>query len=83
MKCGVPVIVGNRTSLPEVVGEAALLVDPFDVDGITASLARMINDSALRSSLRAAGLERAKLFDWRETARQTLAVYERAVVQPR
>ena len=45
MKCGAPVIVGNRTSLPEVVGDAALMVDPFDVEAIGAAIKRLINDS--------------------------------------
>ena len=83
MKCGAPVIVGNRTSLPEVVDDAAVLVDPFDVGDIAAGLAKVINDSSLRASLRLKGLERAKAFDWRETARQTLAVYEKAAVHRR
>ena len=78
MKCGTAVIVGNRTSLPEVVGDAGLLVDPFDVDGIAAAIETLITDSDFRSKLRVKGLERARLFDWRETARQTLAVYEKA-----
>jgi glycosyltransferase involved in cell wall biosynthesis len=83
MKCGAPVIVGNRTSLPEVVDAAAVLVDPFEVGDIAAGIAKVINDPALRSSLRAKGLERARVFDWRETARKTLAVYEKAAGQHR
>lgn len=78
MKCGAAVIVGNRTSLPEVVGDAGLMVDPFDVDDIAMAIEKVISDSNLRSQLRVKGLERAQLFDWRETARQTLAVYEKA-----
>jgi glycosyltransferase involved in cell wall biosynthesis len=83
MKCGAPVIVGNRTSLPEVVDDAAVLVDPFEVDDIAAGIAKVINDSTLRSSLRAKGLERARVFDWRDTARKTLAVYQKASGQRR
>jgi alpha-1,3-rhamnosyl/mannosyltransferase len=83
MKCGAPVIVGNRTSLPEVVDDAAVLVDPFEVGDIAAGIAKVINDSTLRSSLRTKGLERARVFDWRETARKTLAVYEKAAGQRR
>ena len=79
MKCGAPVITGNRTSLPEVVGDAGLLVDPFDVDALGAAINRLISNSELRAELTTKGLERAKLFDWRETARQTLAVYQEAV----
>jgi glycosyltransferase involved in cell wall biosynthesis len=78
MKCGAPVIAGDRTSLPEVVGQAGMLVDPFDVDAIACAIVKVISDSNLRSDLRAKGLERALLFDWRTTARQTLAVYQTA-----
>jgi glycosyltransferase involved in cell wall biosynthesis len=76
MKCGAPVIVGNRTSLPEVVGDAALLVDPFDVAAIGAAIKRLIEDPELRTELSIKGQERANAFNWRETARRTLAVYK-------
>lgn len=78
MKCGAPVIVGNKTSLPEVVGDAALMIDPFDVNDMADAIKRVITDSDFRADLRVKGLERAKHFDWKETARQTLAVYEKA-----
>jgi glycosyltransferase involved in cell wall biosynthesis len=78
MKCGAPVIVGNKTSLPEIVGDAGVLVDPFDVNEIACAMERLMRDSSFRSHLRAKGLERAKLFDWKETARRTLAVYRKA-----
>ncbi|HEY6232535.1 MAG TPA: glycosyltransferase family 1 protein [Pyrinomonadaceae bacterium] len=78
MKCGVPVIVGNQTSLPEVVGDAGLLVDPFDAEAIAGAIDRVIHDSNLRAELGRKGLAHAQLFDWRETARQTLQVYQRA-----
>jgi glycosyltransferase involved in cell wall biosynthesis len=78
MKCGSAVIVGNQTSLPEVVGDAALLVDPYDVDEIASAMEQIIRDSSLRSQLRAKGLEQAKRFDWRDTARKTLLVYKQA-----
>jgi glycosyltransferase involved in cell wall biosynthesis len=79
MRCGTPVLAGDRTSLPEVVGDAGLLVDPFDTDAIAAALRRLIDDESLRSTLRARGLARARLFDWRETARLTLGVYRKAI----
>jgi glycosyltransferase involved in cell wall biosynthesis len=79
MKCGVPVIAGNRTSLPEVVGDAALLVDPFDQEGIASAMARVIDNSDLREELRVKGLKRAQMFDWHNTAQQTLEVYKQAV----
>jgi glycosyltransferase involved in cell wall biosynthesis len=78
MKCGAPVIVGDKTSLPEVVGDAALLVDPFNVDDLACAIKRVITDSNLRAQLRVKGLDRAKLFNWEETARQTLSVYKKA-----
>ena len=78
MQCGVPVIVGNRTSLPEVVGDAGVLVDPFDVNALAAAIEKVISDSDLRARLSVQGLARAKIFEWRETARQTLAVYQKA-----
>jgi len=76
MKCGAPVIVGDKTSLPEVVGDAALMVDPYDVSSIAAAIERLINDSVLRQELSVKGQKRAETFDWRETARQTLEIYE-------
>jgi glycosyltransferase involved in cell wall biosynthesis len=78
MQCGVPVITGDRTSLPEVVGAAGLLVNPFDVEALAAAIEKVISDSDLRAELGVKGLARAKLFDWRETARQTLAIYQKA-----
>lgn len=78
MACGAPVIAGNQTSLPEVVGDAGLLVDPFDRSALALALGRMIDDANLRRKLSARGLERAGSFSWRETARLTLDVYRRA-----
>lgn len=78
MQCGAPVIAGDRTSLPEVVGEAGLLVDPFDERAIASTIERAISDEHLRAELRRKGLARARLFDWRETARLTLKAYEQA-----
>lgn len=76
MKCGAPVIVGNATSLPEVVGDAGLKVDPFDVSAIASAIEELINNSELRQELKAKGSKRAEMFDWRNTAQQTLKVYE-------
>ena len=82
MQCGAPVIAGNRTSLPEVVGEAGLLVDPFDEAAIASAIACLIDDSDLRAELRVKGLKRARMFDWHETARRTLSVYRQIVDKP-
>ena len=79
MQCGAAVVAGNRTSLPEVVGPAGLLVDPFDVSALAAGIARLVDEPGLRERLRVAGRERARQFTWRETAARTLKAYERAV----
>jgi glycosyltransferase involved in cell wall biosynthesis len=79
MRCGTAVLTGNRTSLPEVVGDAGLTADPFDTGAIARALARLIEDPALRAELGARGLERASGFDWRDTARMTLQVYRRVM----
>lgn len=78
MKCGTPVIVGNRTSVPEVVGDAAVLFDPFNIGDIASTIRKVISNDALRATLKIRGLERAKLFDWQQTARATLEVYKKA-----
>jgi glycosyltransferase involved in cell wall biosynthesis len=79
MSCGVPVLTGNLTSLPEVVGDAGLTVDPFDTEAIALALGRLIDDDALRASLRERGLRRARGFNWRATARMTLQTYGRVM----
>jgi len=62
--------------LPEVVGDAGLKVDPFDIAAIAAAVDQLINSSELRKELSVKGQARAEMFDWRKTARQTLKVYE-------
>ncbi len=79
MQCGAPVIAGNQTSLPEVVGDAGLLIDPFNQQAIADALARVIDDASLRTEMRRKGLAQAKKFSWSSTAQLTLKVYERAV----
>jgi len=78
MACGTPVITSNRSSLPEVVGDAALVVDPDDRGALADAMARVVSDAALREDLRARGLARARGYTWDETARRTIAVYEEA-----
>ncbi len=79
MACGAPVVTSNTSSLPEVAGDAALLVDPYDVQAIAAAMRRVLEDPALAEELRQKGLTRAKLFTWEKTARQTIAVYEKVL----
>ncbi len=75
MACGTPVIVSNVSALPEVVGDASLLVDPQDVSALTVGIWRVLTDRDLRTDMIAKGFERAKCFSWKKTARQTLDVY--------
>jgi glycosyltransferase involved in cell wall biosynthesis len=75
MACGTPVVTSNTSSLPEVTGDAALLVDPYSEDQIADALLQITGDEALRSRLRAAGLEQAKRFTWRDAAARTLQLY--------
>jgi glycosyltransferase involved in cell wall biosynthesis len=76
MACGTPVICSNRASLPEVVGTAGILVEPTDIRAIADALERVFTDGALHARMSAAGLERAKLFPWRKTAKNTLQLYK-------
>ncbi|MCB0045210.1 MAG: glycosyltransferase family 4 protein [Caldilineaceae bacterium] len=75
---GVPVMTSNNSSLPEVAGDAALLIDPTDVDAMAAAMLRLSRDEALRADLIAAGYENVKRFSWDKAAAETLAVLEAA-----
>ena len=79
MACGVPVLTSNTTSLPEVAGDAALLVNPESVDEIRVGIERLVNDEALRADLIYKGLERAKLFSWDAVAERVQAVLDEVV----
>ncbi|MCX8082788.1 MAG: glycosyltransferase family 4 protein [bacterium] len=76
MSCGCPVITSNTSSLPEVVGDAGIFIDPYNVDEMAENMERLLTDEKLREQLRTKGLERAKQFTWEKTARETLKVYE-------
>lgn len=77
MACGTPVVTSNLSSLPEIAGDAALLVDPYSVDAIAGAMERLLTDEPLRRELREKGLRRAADFSWRETALRTRQVYAR------
>jgi glycosyltransferase involved in cell wall biosynthesis len=77
MACGTPVIVSNRSSLPEVVGDAGIVVDPDDVEGMALAMRDVLADAERRDALRAAGLARASAFSWCDTARNTASLYHR------
>ena len=76
MACGAPVVSSNASSLPEVVGDAALLVNPLDVEGLTAAMTRVVEDAGLREDLRKRGALRVKVFSWEQSARDQLCVYQ-------
>jgi glycosyltransferase involved in cell wall biosynthesis len=78
MACGTPVVVSDRSSLPEVVGDAALIVDPTEPQQIADACRRVLEDQALAVELRAKGLQRVRKFSWAETARLTLHAYSAA-----
>ncbi|MBC8098858.1 MAG: glycosyltransferase family 4 protein [Armatimonadetes bacterium] len=73
--CGVPVVTSNLSSLPEVAGDAALLINPYDVEALTHALNRLITDSDLRTTLIARGDERVKQFTWDSAAQQLRQIY--------
>ena len=75
MSCGTPVIASNVTSIPEVVGDAGILVSPTDVEELTRSMSALLKDQELRNTLIKKGLERSKTFSWEKCARETLEVY--------
>ena len=79
MACGAPVISSESSSLPEVVGDAGLLVDPLNVDALAESLRSVLEDRAFAEALAQKGVKRAAGFSWKKTAAETIAVYRRAL----
>jgi len=79
MACGVPVVCSGTSSLPEVVGDAGVLVDPRDVDAISESLRRVLEDRIFAADLAQKGVQRAAEFTWKRTAEQTINVYRRVL----
>lgn len=77
MACGIPVITSNVSSLPEVVGDAGIMVDPYDVEGLANVIHNVLINDGLREYMIKKGLERAKLFSWKKCAKETLEVYNR------
>ncbi len=75
MACGTPVVTSNLSALPEVAGDAGLLVDPYDTDAISEGIRTLLEEQPLREELARRGLERAGLFTWQQVADQTLKVY--------
>jgi glycosyltransferase involved in cell wall biosynthesis len=79
MACGAPVITSDTSSLPEVAGDAALLVEPTSVEALVAAMRGVLDNTALRAKMRTRGLEQAARFTWEETARRTAEVYREIV----
>jgi glycosyltransferase involved in cell wall biosynthesis len=79
MACGTPVVTSSTSSLPEVAGDAALLVDPYNVDELAGAMRRVLEQPEAAQGLRERGLARAAQFSWDRTARETIAVYERVM----
>lgn len=76
MACGTPVMTSNVSSLPEVAGDAALMVDPYDTEAITHAIRQLVEDQTLRDMLIQRGFEQAKRFTWENSARQLKQIYE-------
>ena len=79
MQCGAPVITSNTSSLPEVVGDAAVMLDPADSDGLCEAVLRVYGDAALRASMSRKSLERARLFSWEKCVAETVTAYRTAL----
>ncbi|NDJ35058.1 MAG: glycosyltransferase family 4 protein [Chloroflexi bacterium] len=79
MACGTPVVVANRASLPEIVGDAAVLVAPDSPESIAEGIMSVLSDETFSAALRERGRKRAQLFDWRETTRRVHAIYEQVL----
>jgi len=75
MACGTPVLTSNSASLPEVVGDAALMADPENTQDIADQMRALVTDDALRRTLREKGLRRVREFTWQRTAERTAEVY--------
>jgi glycosyltransferase involved in cell wall biosynthesis len=78
MACGAPVVTSTASSLPEVAGDAALLVDPDDTNGLAEAIERLLTDEPLRADLRNRGIRHAAGFTWKRAAHETLIVYQEA-----
>jgi len=78
MACGIPVITSSFSSLPEIAGDAAILVDPHDRSALASALRKVLKDDRLRQDLSRRGRQQSQLFSWEQTARKTLKAYSRA-----
>ena len=79
MACGVPVITSNTSSMPEIAGDAALIVDPFKPEEITQAMIDLVKENEFRSNLIRKGIKRSKLFTWRKMAEEVLSIYSEVI----
>jgi glycosyltransferase involved in cell wall biosynthesis len=79
MACGCPVVAANTSSLPEICGEAALMVDPYDINDIVRGISKVISDKAIGETLRKNGFNQVKKFSWKKVANETYKVYQKVV----
>jgi glycosyltransferase involved in cell wall biosynthesis len=76
MACGTPVLAADTSAMTEVIADAGLLVDPYDIDAIASGLTRLLGDDDLRSDLARKGIQRAASFTWDRCVEKTIDVYE-------
>jgi glycosyltransferase involved in cell wall biosynthesis len=81
MQCGTPVIASNTTSIPEVVGDAGILIDPYKQDELSEAILKLYKNQTLRQDLSRKGMERAKLFSWEKTAAKMIDAYKSALIK--
>jgi glycosyltransferase involved in cell wall biosynthesis len=79
MACGCPIACSNATSIPEVVGDAGVIFDPYSPEDMAEKIWKLWNDEKQLKAMRVRGMERAKMFNWEDTARRTIEVYRKAV----
>ncbi|MFH1526689.1 MAG: glycosyltransferase family 1 protein, partial [Bacteroidota bacterium] len=83
MACGVPVITSNTSSLPEVVGDAGVLINPYDIDQLSEAIKVVLKDENLRKDLSAKGFERKKSFEWDKTVATVFKYYDELLLEAR
>ncbi len=77
MACGCPVVTSNISSLPEVVGEAGIMVNPYNINSLAQAMKQVLTNDKLRNKMVRRGLEQAKKFSWEKAAKETMEVYEK------
>ena len=81
LSCGAPVVVARSSSLPEVVGDAAIFTNPFDYQDIARALELGVSDEELRGRLKSHGVQHARRYSWQSLAEQTLAIYSKCPLE--